>query len=292
MLCNICPRNCNIDRSVKMGFCNSNNLIKVSRAAPHYWEEPPISGTRGSGAVFFSGCSLRCVFCQNYEISHECFGKEITALRLADIFRRLTEQGVHNINLVTPTHYTFEIIKALELYKPPVPVVWNSSAYEKVETLEKLEGLVDIYLPDLKYFDSEISLKYSYAADYFAVASKAVGEMYRQVGKLSLDENGIAKKGLIIRHLVLPGNISQSFKIFEYLAENFPNDISISVMRQYVPCGKAVNMPPLDRKLTAREYRMVKEKIMEFGFENIYFQQGEAAENTYIPDFNLEGIDF
>ncbi len=291
LLCNICPRKCNIDRNVLTGYCSSGSQIKISRAAPHYWEEPCISGTKGSGTVFFTGCSLKCVFCQNYEISHLNKGISVSQTELLKIFEKLVESGVHNLNLVTPTHYTTEICKALKEFRSPVPVVWNSSGYERTETLKTLEGLVDIYLPDIKFYDSNISLKYCGTDDYFEYCSSALKEMFRQVGTLKTDKNGIARKGMIIRHLVLPGNVSQSFRILEYLSDNFPGDISISIMRQYIPCGDAVNMPPIDRKLSAKEYKLVKQKVLELGFENIYFQSSESAENSYIPDFDYEGID-
>lgn len=265
--------------------------IKIARAAPHFWEEPCISGTNGSGTVFFSGCNLGCVFCQNYDVSHNAFGMEVDDDNLKRIFDSLIEKGVHNLNLVTPSHYVPMIAKVLCEYNSPVPVVYNSSGYEKAETLKMLEGLVDIYLPDLKYFDSAPAKKYSDAEDYFEYASKAVLEMYRQVGTLETDENGIAKKGIIIRHMVLPGNISQAVKVFEWVAENLPIETFISVMRQYIPYGEALNMPPINRRLTGREYKIVKEKILDLGFENCFFQSKDSAEENFIPDFNLEGVD-
>lgn len=289
--CSVCPRNCMTDRSEKKGFCSVNEKIKVARAAPHFWEEPCLSGTKGSGTVFFSGCNLGCVFCQNYGLSHDAFGKEVTEKELMKIFDALIKKGVHNLNLVTPTHYAPMLAKILKEYNSPVPVIWNSSGYEKVETLKMLEGLVDIYLPDLKYFDSAPALKYSGAEDYFEYASSAVLEMQRQVGTVKLDENGIAKSGLIIRHMVLPGNISQAVKVFSWVRENLPEETYISVMRQYVPFGKAKEMPPIDRRLSAREYSIVKQKILALGFENCYFQSGEAAEESFIPNFDLEGVD-
>ena len=279
------------DRKTDKGFCSVGEKIIIARAAPHFWEEPCLSGENGSGTVFFSGCNLGCVFCQNYQLSHDAFGKEVSEKELMKIFDRLIEKGVHNLNLVTPTHYAQRLARILKEYKSPVPVVWNSSGYEKAETLKSLEGLVDIYMPDLKYFDSAPALKYSGAGDYFDYASDAVLEMYRQVGTVSLDENGIAKSGLIIRHMVLPGNISQAVKVFTWVRENLPEETYISVMRQYVPFGKAKEMPPIDRRLSAREYSIVKQKILALGFENCYFQSGEAAEESFIPNFDLEGVD-
>lgn len=291
MKCSICPRNCNAQRDVSLGKCSVGEKIKIARAAPHFWEEPCISGTNGSGTVFFSGCNLGCVFCQNYDVSHNAFGMEVDEDKLKRIFDSLIEKGVHNLNLVTPSHYVPMIAKVLREYNSPVPVVYNSSGYEKAESLKMLEGLVDIYLPDLKYFDSAPSKKYSDAEDYFEYASKAVLEMYRQVGTLETDENGIAKKGIIIRHMVLPGNISQAVKVFEWVAENLPIETFISVMRQYTPYGEALNMPPINRRLTGREYKIVKEKILDLGFENCFFQSKDSAEENFIPDFNLEGVD-
>ena len=291
MKCMICPRNCGADRSAQTGLCGAGDKIKVARAAPHHWEEPCLSGTNGSGTVFFSGCNLGCVFCQNFDVSHRAFGKEVDDLQLMRIFDALIEKGVHNLNLVTPTHFVPMIAKVLEKYNSPVPVVYNSSGYEKAETLKMLDGLVDIYLPDIKYFDSAPALKYSGAEDYFEYVSSAVVEMHRQVGNVELDENGIAKKGLIIRHMVLPGNISQAVKVFEWVSDNLPSETYISVMRQYVPFGNAKDMPPVNRRLSAREYSIVKQKILAMGFENCFFQSGEAAEESFIPNFNLEGVD-
>lgn len=291
MLCNNCPRNCNTDRNIHTGYCGVNENIKIARAAPHYWEEPCISGTKGSGTVFFSGCNLGCVFCQNQEISKKNFGLDITDKQLMQIFDNLIEKGVHNLNLVTPSHYIQKLASVLKEYKSPVPVVYNTSSYEKVENIKLLEGLVDIYLPDIKYYDNTVAAKYSKADDYFDYASEAVLEMYRQVGDLKLDENGIAKKGIIIRHLVLPGNISQAEKVFMWVADNLSASTYISVMRQYTPYGEAQNISPINRKLSAREYKIVKQKIEDLGFENIYFQAKESADENYIPNFNLEGVD-
>lgn len=291
MICNICPRNCSANRNVQAGLCGVSENFRVARAAPHFWEEPCLSGTKGSGTVFFSGCNLGCVYCQNQQISHKAFGKDVTPDELKRIFDKLLESGVHNLNLVTPTHFVPMLAKVLEEYNSPVPVVYNSSGYEKADTLRMLEGLVDIYLPDIKYYDSAPALKYSDAENYFEYASKAVLEMHRQVGEVALDSNGIAQKGLIIRHMVLPGNISQAIKVFEWVSENLPIDTYISVMRQYTPYGKAKEMPPINRKLSSREYSIVKAKILALGFENCNFQSGEAAKESFIPNFNLEGVD-
>ncbi len=291
MICSICPRNCGADRSREFGFCGAGDEIKVARAAPHFWEEPPISGSRGSGAVFFSGCNLRCVYCQNEVISHGAFGREVGVDGLLRIFENLVNSGVHNINLVTPSHFAVQIARALEKFDSPVPVVYNTSSYEKAETLRCLDGLVDIYLPDLKYYDSSPALKYSGAPDYFENASKAVLEMYRQTGDLVTDSEGIAVKGIIIRHMVLPGNISQAVKVFGWVRENLSPETYISVMRQYTPYGEAKNLSPIDREISVREYSIVREKISELGFTNVFYQKKSSVGEKFIPDFNLEGVD-
>ena len=231
------------------------------------------------------------MFCQNYNVSHRAFGIEVSEKHLMKVFDTLLGKGVHNLNLVTPTHYVPMLAKVLEEYNSPVPVIYNSSGYEKADTLKMLEGLVDIYLPDIKYFDSAPAIKYSGVSDYFDYASEAVIEMHRQVGNILLDENGLAERGLIIRHLVLPGNISQAVKVFEWVKDNLSIETYISVMRQYTPFGKAKDMPPVDRRLSSREYAIVKEKILSMGFENCYFQSKESAKESFIPEFNLEGVD-
>lgn len=289
--CFICPRECGADRENNIGICGAGNKMKIARAAPHYWEEPCLSGKNGSGTVFFSGCNLGCVFCQNYDVSHRAYGMEVSEKHLMKVFDNLIEKGVHNLNLVTPTHYVPMLAKVLKEYDSPVPVIYNSSGYEKAETLKLLEGLIDIYLPDIKYYDSAPALKYSAAADYFDFASSSVLEMHRQVGNIILDSDGMAKSGLIIRHLVLPGNISQAVKVFEWVKDNLSTETHISVMRQYTPFGKAKEMPPVNRRLSSREYAIVKDKILSMGFENCYFQSGESAKESFIPEFNLEGVD-
>lgn len=291
MICDSCPRGCGVDREKTFGVCGSGEKYKVARAMPHFWEEPCISGKNGSGTVFFSGCNLGCVFCQNYKVSHNAFGMEVSEEQLMKIFDVLIGKGVHNLNLVTPTHYAPMLASTLEKYHSPVPVVYNSSGYEKVDTLKRLEGLIDVYLPDLKYYDPEVSKKYSKAEDYFEFASKAVLEMFRQVGDIELDENGMAKKGIIIRHMVLPGNISQAAKVFSWVSENLSIETYISIMRQYTPFGLAKNMPPIDRRLYSREYSIVKQKIYDIGFENCYFQSKDSSEEIFIPNFGLEGVD-
>lgn len=263
---------------------------KVARSALHFWEEPCISGTRGSGTVFFSGCSLKCVFCQNYEISREGFGKEISEERLIEIFRELEEQGAHNINLVNPTHYTLQLADTLKKYKPAVPVVFNTGGYDRVESLEKMEGLADIYLTDIKYVSPSVSKKYSRAEDYFDIASKATLEMLRQTGEAVFDDEGIMQKGIIVRHLVLPGNISQAMRVLDWVKENLPQNTVISIMSQYTPCGDLSQYPTINRRLGEREYNMVLEYADKLGLENAYIQELDSSTTEYIPDFDLSGV--
>ena len=289
-ICNSCPRKCNIDREEKTGVCGAPYEYKVARAALHFWEEPCISGEKGSGTVFFSGCSLKCVFCQNFEISRNAFGKEIAEERLVEIFRELEAQGAHNINLVNPTHYSRQLAETLRKYKPSVPVVWNTGGYDSVESLKKLEGLVDIYLADIKYVSESVSKKYSGAEDYFQVATEAVLEMQRQVGKNIFDKNGTMKRGLIIRHLVLPGNVSQAMRVIDWVKENLPEGTVISLMSQYTPCGKAAEYPTINRKLSEREYDMVIDYADKLGFENAFIQEIDSSSEEFIPDFDLTGI--
>ncbi len=256
--CNICPRNCNVDRSKSKGFCNMSWQVKVAKAYLHHWEEPFISGTRGSGTVFFTGCNLKCVFCQNYEISQYDFGKPLTIEELAQVFLKLQKQGAHNINLVTPTIHAFQIKEAILLAKKEglkIPIVYNTNAYENVETLKALEGLIDIYLPDLKYYDDHLAKKYSKAPHYFEYATKAILEMYRQVGMPKFDKKGILKKGLVIRHLILPGCVEDTKKNLLWIKNNLPKKIYVSLMSQYTPYYKAENYPEINRKITPKEYK-------------------------------------
>lgn len=290
MKCNICPRGCNVDRKTEKGYCGMGEEIYLARAAKHFWEEPPISGTEGSGTVFFSGCNLGCVYCQNYDISHNGLGKAVSPERLGEIFRELTDAGAHNINLVNPTHYAFKIRDVLENYKPEVPVVYNSSGYERVSTLKALEGLVDIYLPDLKYISSERSGKYSDAEDYFSFASKALLEMKRQCPEDVFDEKGIMQKGVIIRHLILPGNTNQSLKILKWIKENFGTEVYLSLMSQYTPCGKAEKFTELQRRITDREYKKVVFAAEDMGFNRLFIQEKESASEKFIPDFDFTGL--
>lgn len=289
-ICNSCPRKCNVDRTVKTGVCGVPSEYKIARASLHFWEEPCISGDRGSGTVFFSGCSLKCVFCQNYEISKNCFGKMISEERLIEIFRELEKQGAHNINLVNPTHYSLQLFDTLRKYKPTVPVVWNTGGYDSADTLSRGEGLIDIYLSDIKYVSEKVSKKYSGAEDYFSVASKAVLEMQRQTEKNVFDADGIMQRGLIIRHLVLPGNISQAIGVLDWVKANLPEDTVVSLMSQYTPCGKAWEYPTINRRLSEREYDLVLNHAEKTGLENIFIQEPEASSEEYIPPFDLSGV--
>ena len=290
MICNACPRRCGVDRSKKHGFCGVGENFVVARAAKHFWEEPPISGTNGSGAVFFSGCNLRCVFCQNYELSRAKQGKEITEQKLTEIFDSLISSGAHNLNLVTATQYAERLADVLEKYRSPVPVVYNCGGYESVETIKRLSSVVDVWLPDLKYIDPERSLRYSKAADYFDAASKTILEMRRNQPE-DVFENGLMKKGLIIRHLVLPKNVNQSRRIFEWIKDNLGAKTYISLMAQYTPCGKLEDFPELQRRITKREYEKAVDCLIELGFENVFLQELDSAQKQYIPDFDLTGVE-
>ena len=289
MICNACPRGCNVDREVSLGYCKSPEKFKLARASLHYWEEPCISGKNGSGAIFFSGCNLGCVFCQNYEISHGCKGVEVSDEDFVRIMKRLVDEGANNINFVNPTHYSLQLLRVLEKYKPPVPIVYNTSGYDSVETLKMLDGAVDIYLPDFKYIRPEKALKYSKAEDYPQVAEEALAEMKRQVGDDVFDENGIMQRGMIIRHLVLPSNTNSSISVLDYLAENF-GDTYISVMAQYVPCGNLTEYKEINRRLTQREYDKVVNHIFDLGLQKVFVQELESAVTDYIPDFDLTGV--
>lgn len=289
MVCNACPRNCDIDRDDKKGFCGVGEKFVVARAAKHYWEEPVISGTDGSGAVFFCGCNLRCAFCQNYDLSRAKIGKEITDEQLIRIFDRLIEDGAHNLNLVTPSHYAERLETVLKAYHSLVPVVYNCGGYEKTKTLKRLEGLVDVYLPDFKYISDERAKRYSLAPNYFENASEAILEMRRQQPE-DVVENGLMKKGLIVRHLVLPKNTNQSKMIFDWIKSNLGTKTYISLMAQYTPCGKLDALPELNRRITRREYEKVVSYLDELGFENVFLQELSSAEKSFIPDFDLTGV--
>ena len=290
-ICNACPRKCNVERNIgefSRGFCKMPYNAVLARASLHLWEEPVISGERGSGAIFFSGCNLRCVFCQNYEISHENFGKQVSKSEFIDIVKNLENQGAHTINLVNPTHFVPFIKEVFSEYKPSVPVVYNTGGYDDVESIRSLQGLIDVYLPDLKYFDSDVSKKYSNAENYFEKSSKAVLEMQRQVGK-SVIKDGIMQKGMIIRHLVLTKNTDQSIKILRWIKDNLPIDTYISLMSQYVPYVKT-EYKELNRRIVTAEYQKVIDEFERLGFENGFMQERSSAQTDFIPKFDLSGI--
>lgn len=287
MICSVCPRHCNVDRDVTLGFCGCSNQFKLARAALHFWEEPCISGKKGSGAVFFTGCNLRCVYCQNYEISHNNKGVDVSEERLMEIFESLVEQGAENINLVNPTHYSHQLAKVLSRWKSPVPIVYNSSGYEEVDALKSLEGLVDVYLPDLKYIRNDKAQKYSLAPDYFEKASLAVLEMRRQVKDTF--QNGIMKSGLIVRHLILPQNTNSSLEIIDWIYENLP-DTYLSLMAQYVPYGDLSDCKELNRRITKREYDKVVDYALNLNLDKIFIQDLTSADEKFIPPFDFQGI--
>lgn len=288
--CTLCPRRCGVDRTRgQLGFCKMPGQIHAARAGVHYWEEPVISGSFGSGAVFFSGCTLKCAFCQNYDISQENFGKPMTSAELRAAFERLIDEGVQNINLVTPTHFLSDILPALEP-KLPVPVVYNCGGYESVETLRQLEGKIDVYLPDFKYSDNALAKRLSSAPDYFETASAAILEMYRQVGKPVIEDDEM-KRGVLVRHLVLPGCVDNSLGVLDWVAEHFRSgEILFSLMSQYVPMGRAAEMPPFDRRITELEYDSVLSYMMLLGIEDGYTQDFSSAERGYTPSFDLTGL--
>ena len=272
------------------GFCRMGETPVVARAALHFDEEPCISGSRGSGAVFFSGCTLRCVYCQNDQISRGCFGREVTPDGLRAIFDRLIEDEAHNINLVTGTHFVNAILSALE--KPlPVPVVWNSSGFETLETLRRLEGHVQVYLPDLKYVDPEGASRFSRASVYPVAAERAILEMLRQVGENRFDEEGVMTRGLLIRHLILPGRARQSMDVLDWIHDHMPPHTYVSLMAQYIPCGPATQMPELNRTVTQDEYDAVVDHLFALGMEDGYVQELSSASAAYIPPFDLTGVE-
>ncbi len=287
--CSLCPRRCGVDRSVKTGFCGMGESPRIARAALHFWEEPCISGVRGSGAVFFSGCTLRCAFCQNYDISHLGRGKDVSVQRLADIFRMLESQGAHNVNLVTGTPFVPQILSALEIYRPAIPIVWNTGGYETLETLKRLEGAVDVYLPDLKHVSPRLSRLCAGAPDYFDVASAALAEMCRQTGPAVYDGDGMMQKGVIVRHLILPGCTADSMKALGFIASALPPGTPVSLMRQYTPSPHCA-IPGLDRRVTDQEYRRVLHHFQALGLSG-FTQEKESADCAYTPSFDLTGVE-
>lgn len=292
-ICEICPRNCGVDRDISSGYCKSSDNIKIARRALHYWEEPCISGEKGSGTVFFSGCNMGCVYCQNKEISHGGFGEEVSVERLAEIFLSLQSQGALNINLVTPTHFWPGIKKAVLLAKEKgltLPIVCNTSCYEKPETIAGIADIIDIWLPDFKYIEKQPAARYSRAPDYPAFAKQALDIMVKNQPRPVFGEDGIMKKGVIVRHLVLPGQIKAAKEIIKYLYERYGDKIYISIMSQYTPCSDLSRYPEINRKITPAEYDEVVDFAVDLGLENGFIQEGEAASESFIPPFDLTGV--
>lgn len=284
--CTICPHNCKINRTKNPGRCKSTDKIKIALYSIHNFEEPCISGEKGSGTIFFSNCNMNCVFCQNYEISQFGRGKEITIEELANVMIKQQERNVQNINLVTPTSYALHIVEAIKIARKKgleIPIVYNTNGYESVETLKLLEGYVDIYLPDLKYYYDDLAKKYSKVDNYFEIATKAIQEMYRQVGTPVLDENRVMKKGLMIRHLILPNEVQNSKKVLKWIKENIDSNVYVSIMAQYFPTYKAKEIPEIARKITKEEYEKVENYLYGLDLENGYIQELGEHEEEYVP---------
>lgn len=292
MICNLCPRKCGAVRTAHSGngFCKMGELPVVARVAPHYGEEPCISGTKGSGTVFFSGCTMRCVYCQNYEISNEDGGRTITPERLAECYKELEDKGVHNINLVTADHFAHAVVKSLEIYKPRIPIVYNCSGYTSPKTLSMLDGLVDIYLPDFKYADDFLAVKYSSAPNYVNTAVAAIHEMTFQVGLPQFDDDGIMKKGVIVRHLILPAHTKNSLEVLDIVKRRFGDQVLLSLMCQYIPMGNVSDreFSRINRKITRREYDKVKLEMMRLGIDG-FTQELSSADESYVPEWDFEG---
>ena len=289
--CEICPHKCKIDRTKnQVGRCKSKDTVKLALASIHNFEEPCISGGNGSGTVFFSNCNLSCEFCQNYEISQQGLGKEISIERLAEIFIEQQLRGADNINLVSPTSYAVQIIEAIKIAKNnglKIPIIYNTNGYENIETLKLLEGYIDIYLPDLKYAENDLAKKYSKIENYFEIATSAIKEMYRQVGENEYDESGIIKKGIIIRHLILPNHTENSKKVLKWIAENMPKNITVSVMAQYFPTYKAKKIKDINRKITKYEYQKIENYLYSLDLENGYIQEMGNNEEIYVPKWEI-----
>lgn len=285
--CNTCPHKCNINRKEKVGRCKATDKVKIALYSLHKFEEPCISGENGSGTIFFSNCNLNCIFCQNYEISQEGKGKEITIEELANIFIKQQENNANNINLVSPTIYAYQIVEAIKIAKAKglkIPIIYNSNGYENLDTIKKLEGYIDVYLPDLKYYYEELGVKYSNVNNYFEIATKAIKEMYRQVGTPQFDENGIIKKGVIVRHLVLPNHIENSKRILKWIKLHLGNKVNVSIMAQYFPTYKAMQSD-LNRKLTKEEYADIEKYLYKLNLENGYIQELGEHEEEYVPNW-------
>jgi len=292
--CTLCCRNCETNRVIgDLGFCESSANVKVARVSLHHWEEPCISGTKGSGTVFFSNCNLKCVFCQNYAISNNGVGKEISIYRLGDIFLEQQERGAHNINLVTPTQFVPQIIEALTIAKAnglKIPIVYNTNSYETVETIRSLEGLIDIYIPDLKYFKNEYAIKYSNAPDYFEKASIAIEEMFSQIGEAKFDKYGMMKKGIIVRHLMLPGLLFDSKKIIDYLFNTFYDSIYLSIMNQYTPTYNSLKYPEINKPINQKHYEALIQYCLSIGIKNAFIQEQGTVSESFIPKFDYRGV--
>lgn len=287
MNCNQCPRKCNTERTEDhFGFCGVGELPKIARAALHFDEEPPISGTRGAGTIFFSGCNLKCVFCQNYEISETRQGVVITPYQLSEEYRKLEASGAQNIEFVTPSHYTDAILESLTYYQPRLPLIWNSSGYDSIETLKRLEGVIDIYLPDFKYSDNALAKRLSHCGDYVETAAAAIDEMLRQQPRIII-ENGVMQRGVIIRHLVLPSHTKNSIGALELIKERYDTRALVSLMAQYMPAGKAADYPDINRKLTKREYHKVLDKYMELDLDG-FAQELDSSDKKYVPEWNYK----
>lgn len=292
--CMICPRKCDVDRiSGETGYCGETSETRIARAALHFWEEPCISGDAGSGTVFFTGCSLRCVYCQNHDIAHKGKGREVSIERLSEIFLELQEKGALNINLVTPTHFSPQIIESIGSSRNKglsIPIIYNTGGYEETQSIRMLEGIVDVYLTDLKYFNADLAKRYSNAPDYFEKASTSLEEMVKQKPEIVFDERGIIQSGVVVRHLVLPGHNDDSQRILEYLHRRFGEQIIISIMNQYTPLSNIGDFPDLNRKVTKKEYKDAVDFAWDIGIRNCFIQEGETAEESFIPNFNNEGV--
>ena len=284
MICTLCPRLCRADRAVRPGFCGLGNEMRVARIAPHLWEEPPVSGTRGTGAVFFSGCTLRCIYCQNGEISHTGAGRILSPRELSDALKRLTDLGVHTLSFITGTPFVPQILEALERWAPPVPIVWNTSGYETVETVRMLAGAVNVWLPDLKHYSARMGQLCAKAPDYFESASAAIREMCIQAGPNQYSTEGILVRGVIVRHLILPGLTGESMKLLTWVKDNLPPGTPVSLMHQYIPCNH-VSVPGFTRRVTEKEYRRVRDHMLALDLPG-FLQEPGSADSSFIPAFN------
>lgn len=292
--CTLCARKCRVNRlDGEIGFCNARLKVKIARVSLHKWEEPCISGTKGSGTIFFSNCNLNCVFCQNHAISHEGVGLEVSIKRLSDIFLEQQKRGAHNINLVTPTHYVPQIISALDIAKKNglnIPVLYNTNSYESIDTIKSLEGYIDVYLPDLKYFRNKYSEKYSKADNYFNVAALAISEMVNQVGKVYFDNNGLITRGVIIRHLMLPGLLFDSKKIIDYIYDNYGDNVYLSLMNQYTPMFNSNKYPEINKQLNPKHYDSIIDYSVSLGVRNAFIQENGTASENFVPNFDLSRV--